>query len=155
MPLLNFQKQFVEAVELGIADHHAQKVADEINEAKIDYARQMTSMPLTMPKRQTIRAYRKDKRDPKKGDTLYLYTGLRTKHSKKLGEVECLHVHHIIIEKHALQLPLLHDGQDTVINLPDCLDTFAERDGFKDWAEMAAWFDKTHGLPFKGLLIGW
>lgn len=35
-------------------------------------------------KRRTIRAFRKDKRDPKQGDTLYLYTGLRTKYAKPI-----------------------------------------------------------------------
>lgn len=31
----------------------------------------------------------------------------------------------------------------------------AERDGFKDWPDMRSWFDSTHGLPFKGVFIGW
>ena len=28
-------------------------------------------------------------------------------------------------------------------------------DGFEDAGDMAAWFEKTHGLPFEGTLIEW
>ena len=35
-------------------------------------------------KRQTIRAYRKDGRDPKPGDPLYLFTGMRTTACRRL-----------------------------------------------------------------------
>ncbi|MEO0413869.1 MAG: ASCH domain-containing protein [Verrucomicrobiota bacterium] len=48
------------------------------------------------------------------------------------------------------------------VPLPDCdfwrvsnLDIFAENDGFKDWADMKSWFEKTHQLPFEGVLIKW
>lgn len=32
---------------------------------------------------------------------------------------------------------------------------FAVADGFKDFAEMVAWFEAQHGLPFHGILIEW
>lgn len=32
---------------------------------------------------------------------------------------------------------------------------FAQADGFKDVASMHAWFNKTHGLPFQGMLVRW
>lgn len=35
------------------------------------------------------------------------------------------------------------------------MDKFATNDGFEDYSDMAAWFKKTHGLPFYGYLIGW
>ena len=31
----------------------------------------------------------------------------------------------------------------------------AKADGFGSWEEMLDWFEKTHGLPFEGLLIRW
>ena len=34
---------------------------------------------------QTIRAYRKDGRNPKPGDTLHLYTGMRTRACRRLA----------------------------------------------------------------------
>ena len=59
MPAINFKAQFADAVEQG-------------------------------RKRQAIRAERKDNRPPcKLGDTLSLYTGLRTKATRKLGEGTC------------------------------------------------------------------
>ena len=33
--------------------------------------------------------------------------------------------------------------------------TIARADGFDKWGELADWFEKTHGLPFQGLLIRW
>lgn len=99
-------------------------------------------------KRQTIRAYRKDGRDPKRGDALYLYTGMRTKACRKLGEVECKDVQHIAF-----------DESDLVIGnrdrWADEADALAQSDGFEAWPDMLAWFEKTHGLPFSGLLIRW
>jgi len=31
----------------------------------------------------------------------------------------------------------------------------AQRDGFDSFSELLIWFDKTHGLPFTGQLVGW
>lgn len=33
--------------------------------------------------------------------------------------------------------------------------TLAKRDGFKDGIDLLLWFEQTHGLPFKGVLIEW
>ena len=35
------------------------------------------------------------------------------------------------------------------------METFAEQDGFENWASLAAWFKTTHGLPFDGIVIHW
>jgi len=99
-------------------------------------------------KRQTIRAYRKDGRDPKPGDTLYLYTGMRTKACRKLGEVECAEVENIAFDYDDLEV-----GNRTLWSHE--AQTLAESDGFETWPDMVAWFAKTHGLPFEGLLIRW
>ena len=37
-------------------------------------------------KRQTIRALRKDGKNPRPGQKLYLYTGMRTKYCRKCGD---------------------------------------------------------------------
>lgn len=34
-------------------------------------------------------------------------------------------------------------------------DAMAQADGFMDWREMKTWFERTHGLPFKGFVISW
>jgi hypothetical protein len=41
------------------------------------------------------------------------------------------------------------------INDPAKLDAFARRDGFDNWPDMVAHFNKARGLPFRGVLIGW
>jgi hypothetical protein len=39
---------------------------------------------------------------------------------------------------------------------PDPLtEEFAKADGFESWKEMVEWFRKTHGFPFRGILIKW
>lgn len=97
-------------------------------------------------KLQTIRALRKDKRDPKPGQILYLYTGLRTKQCRKLGERTCTSSQPVTIANAGITL-----GPRWVLDLH----TFAEADGFKNIEDLYAFFKKTHGLPFHGVLIKW
>jgi len=98
-------------------------------------------------KRQTIRARRKY--PIKVGDTLYLYTGLRTKGCKKLGEAVCEDIRHIIIT----------EGSTIVINgkIARWKDqqSLAEADGFKEVSELVYFFFEEHGLPFEGHIINW
>lgn len=106
-------------------------------------------------KRQTIRAYRKDGRDPKAGDRLYLYTGARTKACRKLGEATCRSVRGVELNFHGA---LCIDGRPVYSNRFNAL---AQADGFNGtheiapMREMIEWFRSTHGLPFHGLLIQW
>lgn len=104
-------------------------------------------------KRQTIRAYRKDGRDPKVGDRLYLYTGARTKACRKLGEAICTRVREIKL--YAEQGAGLYVRLDGGTLDDDSTEEFAMRDGFDELAEMQDFFEESHGLPFRGLLIEW
>lgn len=99
-------------------------------------------------KRQTIRAKRRDGRNPHPGETLYLYTGLRTKGCRKIGEVTCLGVQEITIDPTDINL------SGTWLNIAG-REAMARADGFKDFAEMRDFFDREHGIPFSGLLIQW
>lgn len=58
MPSLNFKKQFAPMIKEGLKPENERT-------GRI--------------KRQTIRAYRKDGRNPHPGDVLHLFTGMRTK----------------------------------------------------------------------------
>ncbi|KKL90115.1 hypothetical protein LCGC14_1907900 [marine sediment metagenome] len=125
MALINFQSQFAKAVEDGT-------------------------------KRQTIRAHRKY--PIKTGEMLHLYTECRTKKARKLKSIICLSVQNIIISE--LQYEVQIPGEDGFVPIHyldclDCLDRFAQADGFKNWILMIRWFANTHGLPFKGTLIKW
>lgn len=126
MPAFNFQAQFAKAVEFG-------------------------------DKCQTVRADRKDGRPHARvGDTVKLYTGMRTKQCRLLAVATVVEVSRIRIDavemfKNGKRLP-------AAIYDRECEQTdneFAEADGFDSFMDMAAWFRKTHGLPFEGTLIRW
>lgn len=99
-------------------------------------------------KRQTIRAKRKDGKNPHIGERLHLYTGLRTKSCRKLGEATCINVQEIAIFAAGIVL----SGVWLSTNDQECL---ARADGFDDFGKMSDFFEKEHGLPFWGLLIEW
>lgn len=126
MPALNFKAQFAEDVEYG-------------------------------HKRQTVRAPRKDGRPHcKVGDTLKLYTGMRTKACRLLGEATVTRIARVKIEPTCMYVNdrLL----PSAIYDRDCEQTdneFAEADGFKSFTDMANWFSDVHGLPFEGTVIEW
>ena len=112
-------------------------------------------------KRRSIRARRKDGRDPKRGDTLQLYTGMRQKGCRKLGEAPCMRVRPVKVAYDGIYLdgrklycgdaPAYAGGVD-----PENYDSdFARADGFSTFQDMAEFFEKQHGLPFDGLLIEW
>lgn len=126
MPALNFKKQFAEAVEHG-------------------------------NKRQTVRAPRKDGRPHAKvGDTLKLYTGMRTKQCRLLATATVTQIDRIRIDPTCMSLndrPLF-----SIIHSRDCDQTdneFAIADGFESFMDMADWFATVHGLPFEGFVIHW
>lgn len=112
-------------------------------------------------KRQSVRAPRKDGRDPKKGDKLVLYTGMRTKSCRKLGEAVVTSVHDVEIRATDMAIDgrTLYTGNRDSLGEhkdPDQFDgDFAQADGFDDYMDMSDWFADTHGLPFEGKLIRW
>jgi hypothetical protein len=127
MPALNFKKQFAEDVEFG-------------------------------NKRQTVRAPRKDGRPHcKSGDTIKLYTGMRTKDCRLLGEATVLRAEPVRIEATCMYL----NGPPTAFrdHFTGPVGNYRQRirpaDGFGGFTEMANWFDDTHGLPFEGTVIYW
>jgi hypothetical protein len=107
-------------------------------------------------KRQSIRAKRRDGRNPRPGQMLYHYTGMRTKGCRKLREGQCLSVQEIILD---WRLGIYIDG----IWLGEIeRNEFAKADGFKGftaWQDMRDFFARVHGLSeteqFHGLLIKW
>lgn len=109
-------------------------------------------------KKQTIRSIRK--RPFKKGDKLYLFTGMRTKNCVRLKDAICKSVFTIkIYDTSTTKYLAFSIYSDISIRLfgKNSLEanSFARRDGFKDADEMIEWFQKTHGLPFHGQLIKW
>lgn len=109
----------------------------------------------------TIRAPRKDDRNPKAGDKLQLYTGMRQKGCRKLRDVLCWRVRSVEISHMGIKIegrqlyagdaPAHAGGVD-----PESYDgDFAREDGFGSFSDMVDFFAKEHSLPFNGLLIEW
>lgn len=135
MPSLSFQKQFVPGV-LAMLDP--------------DYARRNKVKPKTT----TIRAMRK--RPFKKGDKLFLFSGLRTTQCKRLGECICMKVENIRIVELSGEFiagPFYFLSINGTTIMEDQVNCLAAKDGFKDGISMMNWFKKTHGLPFIGQRI--
>lgn len=134
MGALNFQKQFLPAVENGI---------DMIKSRPYRH-------PGITPKTQTIRAERKDNRVPLVGEHLYLYNGMRTKHCLKLADVVCDRVAEVRVDEFSLEIDGVRYGWRT-----QGADQMAIRDGFENSTEMWRWFEKAHRLEFRGHLMTW
>lgn len=130
MPSLNFKKEFVPGI-LAMLDKNYKKRTG------------------IKPKTTTIRAKRK--RPIKKGDRLFLYSGLRTKYCKKLGETDCLKAEEFTItEIQDEKLLIVLDG--TLLTERE-VQKIAVTDGFHNWQEFVCWFRKNHGFPFEGQRI--
>lgn len=103
-------------------------------------------------KRQTVRAKRK--KPIKVGDTLYLYTGLRTKQTKRIANAICTELWEIRINNASIVLCQESETERFMELLTGKqLDDMAILDGFKDWQDMKQFWVDTHGLPFTGNLI--
>lgn len=104
-------------------------------------------------KRQTIRARAR----AKPGDRLQLYTGMRTKACRKIGDAVCRAIYPIIltIPDHHIRI----EQSPRAIQYTSILqaEAFARMDGFADWAAMAAFFAKHYpGVEvFEGVLHLW
>jgi hypothetical protein len=99
-------------------------------------------------KRQTIRPRRKDCRNPQPGQTLYLYTGMRTQYCRKLKEAKCI-----------ASIPIVFEGRNVTVGIaslnPAQRQVLALADGFMSFDELLNFIEKHHELPFYGFLIKW
>lgn len=110
------------------------------------------------PKRQTIRAVGK-RRHARPGETLQLYTAMRTKQCKKIGEARCTAVLPIRIMVNEHSMPVEVDGRHVGVgshDYPGGLRELAQLDGFEHAEDMHEFWKKEHGLgEFSGVLIKW
>ena len=103
---------------------------------------------LSGEKRQTIRKASSKWRNVKAGDRLTLYTGLRTKECRKLGEAEVesvddIHITYITVETNK---KTLNKGE---------LMKLAQADGFDCIRDFLEFFNDHYGNNFKGKVIKW
>lgn len=107
-------------------------------------------------KRQTIRAERK--RHARSGETLQLYTAMRTRYCRLIGRSICDSVTPIRLCFSATN-PYIEIRQTEIRGTP-LLDAFARSDGFDHgWDEMHHFWEINHDLElsplFCGVLIRW
>ena len=114
-------------------------------------------------KKQTIRATRK--RPIKAGDTLYLFSGQRTKHSRRLAVGICTETFPVVIAYgQRIGKDLVTSRMPQICGVGECgtyylhdadQSDIARRDGFNGVDDLVDWFEETHGLPFLGQVIRW
>lgn len=111
---------------------------------------------LSGEKRQTVRRSARCK----PGDRLQLYTGMRTKACRKLGEAICEAVFPVVITEEGARFP--HPEYGSVIRYCETdgrralmSERFAQADGFGCWRACRAFFELNYGLPFEGQVIVW
>ena len=129
MPAYNFQSRFADAVQHG-------------------------------EKRQTIRAIGK-RRHAIPGQPIQLYTGMMHKTCQKLITPDpiCTDVQRVRIEKFPAKSK--HDCDffqmylDGKAMFRHEVRELAVKDGFNSPEDFFQFFDKTHGMPFEGVLIRW
>ncbi|MBD1995204.1 hypothetical protein H6G00_00990 [Leptolyngbya sp. FACHB-541] len=105
-------------------------------------------------KRQTIRPNRK--RNPRPGEALQLYTGMRTRHCRKLWAPDpiCTCVTPIKIDRGSVELggqPLTVEQQTELA----IADGFASLEEFQKFFYGADSMSPSYTLPFEGVLIEW
>ena len=134
MVAYSFKKRFADPIRSGLGNY------EHINGM------------IPRPKRQTIRAIGK-RRHARPGETLQLYTAMRTKQCAKIGDARCVSVEPVEIDVREHQLPIrvwggwLKDGR---------IHDFARADGFTSGEDMLEFWKKEHGIGnFRGLLIRW
>ena len=96
---------------------------------------------------------RQERKQPiKVGDTLYLFTGMRTKNCRKFMTAECKAVYPIVINQTASKRFVCIDGMQLGDN---SLAEFVFDDGFSSVDEFFDFFIDQYGLPFRGHWIVW
>lgn len=101
-------------------------------------------------KRQTVRLVRK-RRPIKLADNLSLRRWKGRPYASKqevLREEVCKELRSIYIAFDEMML----DGH---VCTQDWQHLFAKADGFDSYDDMLYWFNKTHGIPFRGVVIKW
>ena len=107
---------------------------------------------LSGKKRQTIRKASSKWRNVKAGDKLTLYTGLRTKECRKLGEAEVESVEDIEIGIGFFWSYVYWGGIEAT---EDEVREIAKADGFDCIRDFLEFFDNHYGPNFTGKIIKW
>jgi hypothetical protein len=112
--------------------------------ASFDFKARFVPLIRSNLKVQTIRS----KKRCSVGDTMHLFTGLRTKRCERIANVQCMLTDYVHLEPSGITFG--NKG-----NHPDC-DGFAQLDGFRDFDDMLAWFQAAYATQhFIGTVHRW
>ncbi len=119
----------------------------------VGLGRDIETWPGIRPKLQTIRAIGK-RRHARSGEMIQLYTGMRTKECRKIGDAECKSVHKIEMKIGTHTLYIEVDGAHIKGGR---LHEFAMFDGFDSGEDMLEFWHQEHSgvTHFEGVLIKW
>ena len=112
-----------------------------------DFKPRFVPLILAGSKTHTIRTHRAHPDKP--GNTLHLYTRLRTKKAQLLRRVQCVAIQEIVIAD--LMPPVIFIDGEALNHSEE--EAFANRDGFLSFQEMMEFWKGR--LPFKGQIIHW
>lgn len=89
------------------------------------------------------------------GEELYLYTGLRTPHARKLKETVCIGTHVLeLFESGKAGKPLQAKMDGKEISSRELKKIYTEV-GFASMEDFAGYFREHYEFPFKGQLVEW
>lgn len=105
---------------------------------------------LARTKKQTIRADRK--RHAREGESVQLYTGMRTKYCRLILRAACVGIEPVTLILGPVGIVRVGDRP-----FPGSLDDFARADGFNKWDDLVYFWELNHpDTPiFSGVLIRW
>ena len=105
-------------------------------------------------KTSTIR--QKRKRPIKVGDTLYLYTGLRTPNAQLIGTATCSEVNNCTVDIRRASIHIYRKYGSVLLWQLSHLEKLAEKEGFNDPRDMFIFFKQTYKKDvFTGVQIQW
>lgn len=118
----------------------------------LSFKRRFAPPIIARTKVHTIRAPRRRPIIP--GDTLHLFTGMRTRQCRRIGEAECISISSVRLYLFLDMVVVAGDAR--IIGTP-ALNAFAVCDGFSDWDELKAFWRREHGdvAEFFGSIIFW
>ena len=117
----------------------------------LNFMTQLAPKILSGEKPFTLRALRKDGRDPQAGQPLYLFTAMRTKSCRKIAEKRCRFATTIQLSWNFVSIPTL----GTLVTKPQ-LESFSRLDVFDNYAGFCAFHEITAGMVAKPMrMIAW
>lgn len=119
----------------------------------VSFNKQFRAPIVAGTKRQTLRRPRI--RPIREGQTLHLYTGLRTQYVSPIGTATCLGYTRILLDLECGRVESVETGK--AWTTLDELNAFAGIDGFADWRALMAFWAKTHPdvWQWEGVRIWW